>query len=229
MKKLISFLICINILNINCAFAFSNALVDEFANQTIDKNLKIKFEKQEPIEDIFAKQTLNPNLKITYPCFKPIYDNFAHENLNRNVKLEKIIPKPITDALTQKAKISPSKVLTTRKLHEGQIVEFKLKQDLKINEKIYPANSIIKARIENISKNEAFGVPSELIIDNFILADNVKLDGQISKCGANRAIWIYPTSTILYPFFGIDLLLLPIRGGHAKLKPSKIYEIEINN
>ena len=40
-------------------------------------------------------------------------------------------------------------------------------------------------------------------------------------------IWVYPTGYILMPFFFIGLLIFPIRGGHAKLKPEKVYDIEI--
>lgn len=229
MKKIICILICINILNLNCALAFSDALFDDFANNTIDKNLKVKIEKQEPITDSFAEQTLNKNLKITNKQMPPIVDNFVYENLDRNIKFEKIVPKPISDELVKKAKLSPCKYLTTRKLYEGQKVKFELKEDTTIKGVAYKKGTIIEARIENVSKNGAFGVPAELIIDNFILTNNVKLDGQISKRGANRSIWIYPTSTILNAFFGFGLLLLPIRGGHAKLKPNKIYEIDISN
>ena len=73
------------------------------------------------------------------------------------------------------------------------------------------------------------GTPASLIVGNFALTDNVKLDGQISQTGANRTIWLYPTVLTMNIFCGLGILFMPIRGGHAKLRPSKVYEIDIRN
>ena len=77
--------------------------------------------------------------------------------------------------------------------------------------------------------NEAMGTPASLIVENFILANNVKLDGIISQTGANRTIWLYPTVLTMNVFCGLGIFFMPIRGGHAKLKPSRVYEIDIRN
>ncbi len=48
----------------------------------------------------------------------------------------------------------------------------------------------------------------------------------ISKRGTDRVLWVYPSFYIFNCFFGAGLLLIPIRGGHVKLKPGKVYELE---
>ena len=99
-------------------------------------------------------------------------------------------------------------------------------EDIKIKNKIYKANSIVKARVENVSPNGAYGIPADVVIGNFILEDKTKLDGEISLQGANRSLWVYPIGHFLTLCLGVGVLIYPIRGGHAKFKINKIYEFE---
>lgn len=229
MKKIISIFLLLSFANFSSALAFNNALIDEFAQKTLDKNLKIKIEKQETIEDTFAIKTLNPNLQIKKAQYIPIVDEFAIKTLDKNIPFEKISPRAIDDKLVQKAKISPIQKRSTRNLSEGENINFRLLEDILVDGKHYKSGSIIKGRIETVAPNQAMGTPASLIVGNFALADNVKLDGQISQTGANRTIWLYPTVLTMNIFCGLGILFMPIRGGHAKLRPSKIYEIDIRN
>ena len=61
------------------------------------------------------------------------------------------------------------------------------------------------------------GIPANLIVGDFKIEymSTVKLEGEINKEGANRAIWVRP----LLP------LLFPVRGGHAKISADEIFTL----
>ena len=67
-------------------------------------------------------------------------------------------------------------------------------------------------------------MPSNLVVGNFTLDDN-KLSGEISKTGANRSLWLYPAIYATSWLFGIGLLFIFIRGGHAKIKPNETHTL----
>ena len=239
MKKLISGFICFNLFAIQSAFA-QTLFKDELAEK-LDKNLKIEYKKQPIIEDDFALKTLNQNLKVKKVLQSPIEDNLA-KNLKPTLKINKTPKTPIEDILVlklkgedvgskfeeSKIKIAPLNLYTTkRNLHEGDWIDFILAQDIKFKKTMYKKGTIIKARVETLSQNSAYGVPADLIIGNFTLPNKYVLNGTITKQGANRAIWVYPTGYILSFFFFVGLPIFAIRGGHAKLHPEKVYEIEI--
>lgn len=246
MKKLFSSFLLFNMLFFNCSFVCA---IEDNLVELLDKNLKIQKAKQEPIIDDFVLKTLEPNLKIKKQNKIIITDNLVN-NLDKNLKIQKEIQRPVVDNLVfnldknstkplnkaevnvkydgDKIKVAPLKYYTTRKdLFEGKIIDFILVQDTKINNKLYKKGTTIKARVETLSQNGAYGVPADLVVGNFTLPDNLTLHGDITKQGANRSLWVYPTGYILTPFFLIGLLIFPIRGGHVKLKPEKVYDIEI--
>ena len=72
------------------------------------------------------------------------------------------------------------------------------------------------------------GTPANIVIDNFYVEKNpeICLYGNISKTGANRALWVYP----LYQAGNITLyaagfVFVPIHGGHAKLNTNETYTV----
>jgi len=241
MKKILVLLLSLNIF-LTPAFCF---IEDDFVNKSLDKDLKIKKYQPPEIIDDFVNQKLDKNLKIKKYSYSPIIDNFAINNPNRNqtlskkIELNEIIP-PLNknniikknynilseDKQTIKVKIKEN-YTTKNKLDEGDFIEFVTLEDIKIKNNFYPKNSIVKARLETISQNKIWGVPSDVIVGNFSI-DNHKLFGNIEKTGANRALWLYPTVYLTVGFFGLGLLLIPIRGGHAKIKTKEIYTLETN-
>lgn len=127
-------------------------------------------------------------------------------------------------------KIKISENITTKKnIKEGQELDFIVSEDVYENGKIFiPVNSIVKGKIETISMNQALGVPADIDIGNFIAKINGKdivLDGKIHKVGANRAFWVYPIGCLAILFCFVGLVILPIRGGHAKIKTHQVYEV----
>lgn len=107
-------------------------------------------------------------------------------------------------------------ISTKQDLEEGQKLIFLTTEDtvLKHN-KVLAAGSRIIGKVETISKNEIKGVPANLIVGDFKIEymSNIKLEGQIKKEGANRALWVYPMLPILFP----------VKGGHAKINSNDEY------
>lgn len=237
-KKYLSILLCFNILALPAYCIIS----DDFVEKTLSKKQKITPAQKPIIKDAFVEQTIGTNLKPKPVKKVIITDSFAQNNKNKNQ-----YTKPKVDFSEQKVanikqitqpkiaivnsenstpiKIRVKKYISTKqKIDEGEFIEFETLSDVKIKNKMYKAGTTVKARIETISYNKIWGVPSDLIIGNFSL-DGKKLTGEISKTGANRSLWLYPTAYITTLFFGLGVFLIPIRGGHAKIKPQQTYNV----
>jgi len=147
-------------------------------------------------------------------------------------KIEKYEYTPIKDELFEPEKpkttvqVAIKKEITTKtKPKEGDFIEFVTLDDVVFKNKLYKKGTIVKARIELVSQNKIMGIPSDLIVGNFSLED-VSLKGEISKKGAKRIYWLCPLVDIGIWFFGAGLLFIPIRGGHAKIKPKETFTLE---
>ena len=197
----------------------SPIIKDTFVEQTIDKKLYPKVIKETMITDSFAESNKNKN-QYSKPNVK-----FEEQVIPTSNKIQTKIVKDVVKEDLVPIKIRIKNLLSTRqKIDEGDFLEFETLADTKINNKTYPSGSTVKARIETISYNKIWGVPSDLVVGNFSI-ENIPLSGEISKTGANRSLWLYPTIYLTTGFFGVGLLLVPIRGGHAKIKPKQIYTV----
>ena len=230
MKKILSlFLIFL--------FSFANAsyaiVTDDFVEQTLDKNLKIKEYSPANIDDILITKdfVLRHKNEIYESSNSQISDNFVNTSLNKykNEKLVAYIPANFQNLQKMSMQLKAKKYLTTRnkKVKEGTIIEFVLAKDIVYNEKLYKKGSTVKARVENISLNQAYGIPAQLEVGNFSI-NNEKLDTKLSVQGANRALWVVPVGYVGTLFLCLGLFVLPIRGGHAKLSPNKTYNLLVN-
>ena len=228
MKKIISLVLCFCIFSFNASFAIETILDDEFANNTLNKNLKIEKKTYEPIIDEFVIKTLNPSLKIKYSETSLIIDDFAaniknyepiYYDKNQTFDFEKFELLAI--------KIRPIKYHTTRKnILVGDEINFKLENDFQYKNQVYKKGDILTARVENINLNKAYGVPADMIIGDFKLPSKTKLEGEITLKGANRALWVHPLAYTTTMFFGLGVFVWTVRGGHAKLSPRRTYELK---
>ena len=227
MKKLIALFCCIVFCTLNVSFAAQeNTLLN-----LLDKNLKVQKSKMPYFEDELVNSTLNKNLKITPYIQTPIIDETAPKNIQKNTY--------VIGNLNQKfnfenlnrtiVKISPRKLHSTKdKIGEGEFIDFVIKEDANYKNFKIKKGDIVRGRIEHVSKNEAQGVPAHIVIDNFVILNKkgeIRALGQINEKGADRSLWVRPVSLCLLPFFFVGVLFMPIRGGHAKILPSKTYEI----
>lgn len=241
MKKFISVLLCFNLLSLP---AISQVTInDNFADTTLDKTLTVKKRVSQPIIDTFVEQTLDKNLKIKTHEYIPIEEpkiEACHKKKEKIIlQIDEVLPQ--TDrtiqtkkvkslALMESDKMTPVYVkikhpfTTKSKTDEGEYVEFELIKDVQIKDKLYPKGYTVKARVETISRNESMGVPSDLIVGSFKI-DEIPLYGEINKTGANRSLWVSPLVYGTCWFFGVGLLFIPVRGGHAKLNPKETFTL----
>lgn len=126
-------------------------------------------------------------------------------------------------------KLKPNISISTgnKRLKEGSKIEFILAEDFWYKKQFFPKGTKVNAQVEIILPNSKMGFPSTLEIGNFQI-NNEKIDANLTKDGANRTIWLAPTIYITSLFFFVGLLLIPIKGGHAKLYKNKIYTVNAN-
>lgn len=156
---------------------------------------------------------------LMLPSYAIIEDDFVNATLDKNLKIKK--QKETTPNSGIPIQIRIKEDFTTKsKPEEGDFIEFETVEDFKS----FSAGTTVKGRIEFISMNCIWGVPADIVIGNFQIG-NIALYGEIHKGGANRIIWLRPATIVGTFFFGAGLALIPIRGGHAKIKPEQIYTV----
>jgi len=204
------------------------AFDDELVNTTLDKNLKIPFQKELKLQDT--------PLKGNGYSFPPVKNVIYEDNLVNTTLSGKDfeLPEPnldydYSDSKYSVVKIRPVSVIRTNKdFKDGDIVKFKVVEDVTYEGKlILPKASEISAVIENISPNDKMGVPANLVISRFSspLVEKKTLDFTINRQGANRSLWVYPASYVLMGFFGAGFPITFIRGGNVTIKPDEVIEI----
>lgn len=130
--------------------------------------------------------------------------------------------------------VSSVESLASKKgLYEGKQVVFRVAANVnKNNELFIKKDAPVSAYVETITKSSFAGDPEELVLGRYSTQDingnKVDLSGQISKKGANRALWVKPLMYAGYvvPIFGSPLLLLYfVRGGSAKIKTNQQFQL----
>lgn len=255
MKKLFVFLICIQLINLP---AFAGELIeDALVNNTLKgKPLKAVASSTELINDTFAEKSLKNLPCKSEQSSKNVEDELVNKTLlSAKYPIKKQEDTYINDTLADKTlknvsakpkkaklnfdfelvkqipvKIAITNSITSKKdLTEGQELNFKVLDDVKLNNNLtLKKDSLVTGKLETISLNQAFGVPADILVDDFKLVSNqseISLDGSIHKIGANRSLWVYPAGYIGCFFFGAGLLLFPIRGGHAKIRTKDVYQV----
>ena len=172
---------------------------------------KIKYEKPKVnntlIEDDLIKFIPTSKIKLV-----KVYDDYDFSDINR-------IDIPIRTM----------RIITSEQAQLGESVVFKTLKPVVVNKNVViPAGTEVIATVEYISTSRAKGEPGILIIDNFKIKGFEKYNpvGKISINGANRRLWIKPVSNIINSFTIIGgYPLYFIKGGEAKIKPNKVFEI----
>lgn len=113
-------------------------------------------------------------------------------------------------------------------IYEGQIVQFKIVEDVFDGRKIIiKKGTICTARVETIIKNGMNGIPESIILGNFKISeiDSNKLQKEYEKFGIDLSLVVYPIKWLLTPFPPTGTLTNFIKGGHAKITQNQIITI----
>lgn len=209
---------------------------DDLVNTTLkNSSFKTEISKNVPITDnLVDKKLVEKDFKNAPNGKTEIKDVFAEKSLIQRPKEMKITNQEYDIDPTRRipVKLKVEQEFTTKSnLEEGQIIEFKTADGVKVGNKVFiPKDTKITGRVETVSMNEMFGVPADLIIEKFVVksANNEEfpLEGaSLKRTGANRSIWVYPLFYCGCMFFGAGVAFIPIRGGHAKLKTKDTYQV----
>lgn len=233
MKKILLSLICFSLAIYPC---FALDISDSFVEASLDNSLEIKPVVNKSITDTFAESNTMQNVSIKPAVL--IEDKFAEANTNKSVKkvpvvINESIPKVVkADDRIRKAVFDYSikeiavpiravKLISTKNCpEEGDFVEFETTKDVVINNKTYSNGTKVLGRIETVSMNYSLGVPADLTVGNFRIGNEL-ITTEIHRTGANRSLWVKPCSYVGLCFFGLGVLIMPIRGGHAKISPNE--------
>lgn len=113
-------------------------------------------------------------------------------------------------------------------VYEGQVVDFKIENNVLCGGKIIlKRNTIVPARVETIITSGMNGIPASIILGNFEIPNIQKgqLDDTYEVKGQDRSLLVFPLKwalTILPPTGSLTNF---IKGGQARLRPSKIIKI----
>ena len=115
-----------------------------------------------------------------------------------------------------------SEKVTTKKagVFEGQVLEFKVKENVEYKDEVLIKKGIIvKAKIKTIITKGMNGIPAEIVVNDFIIPDidNSKIYSNYSKRGANRTLLVLPIKWILTPIPFAGSFTNLIIGGDAKI------------
>lgn len=192
-------------------------ITDEFAENSLSKDLKIREYKPPVIKDDFAQANKNKSENRQKVVITEVLPEIKYKKVIRKFNILEDGGIPVTIKLK-------NKLTTKTKPQEGSEIEFVTLEEIKHQGHIYPAGTVVKARIETVSMNSSWGVPADIVIGNFTI-NNTPLYGEISKIGADRSHWLRPLAFAGCMFFGAGYFLFFIRGGHAKIKPDETFTV----
>lgn len=160
------------------------------------------------IQDSLIESTLL-NKELT----KPEYNlNFNYQSTTKiPIKLQLINP-----------------VKSEKKLYEGQILEFKVKENVIYENKLVAkSGDRAEAKVETIIANGMNGIPASVILGNFKVNDikRTQLTTNYEKYGMDLSLLVFPIKWALTPFPPTGSLTNFIKGGHVKIKTKDIITV----
>lgn len=233
---------------------------DELANELVMqkhlKNQKVKKVKYQPqnFEDdgIYTLKSTKVAEKKTKKKYKKAiisdeevilteeHKKFKRPVYTGHVKTEnglEVVLKPVNKI---KTKNSYLKVKDDKKVNKfktpmpaiGERVAFRVVNDVeKDGEVLIPKNTVVYAKIGEVSPRAMGGAPAEMTIEGFEMMDKqgklIPLDGEIASSGYSLSFWIGLAELATTPFlFGLAVPLLRLLpGGQAVVSPRKNYVV----
>ncbi len=161
----------------------------------------------------------------------------VEDELVKTTLLDKNIKKPYTnlnynyeDTDVVDVRLSVLEDIKNEKyLHEGQIIKFKVVRDVKYKNKVVIKHgTIATAKVETIITNGMNGIPASVIFGDFNIEGVPwsKLTSTYEKFGLDLSLMVYPIKWALTILPPTGTFTNFIKGGHVKLKSTKIITIE---
>lgn len=162
---------------------------------------------------------------------------FKRSDYKQRVRTEDglaVVLKPVNKISTRnkRLKIGEKDVYTMAYPYIGDRVAFKVVKDVEKDGKLIIAkDTIVYAKIGEVSPRAMGGAPAEMTIEGFELYDKdgklVPLGGEIASSGYSLSFWIGLAELATTPFlFGLAVPLLRLfPGGQAVISPKKSYVV----
>lgn len=237
-KKIFISALLFNIFMFQPIYALAEIIEDTTAPKNTKDLVFLKAEyESEVIEDECIKELKNKGYKKEKYQFVLIEDSIVQndEDLHSLKGLAKY--NGAYKLIDEKAQItriyvSSSELITATTIKEGQTLKFIVTKDVYRDGKIFiKKGTPVNAILELVSKQTYFGDPAEIevgrLVTNDINGKIINIEGTIRQEGANRAMWVKPLyyAGINVPYFGLLFYSLYfVKGGKAKIKPSKEFE-----
>ena len=139
---------------------------------------------------------------------------------NLNYDYQSLVSVPIELKIVQKAK--------DKHLTEGQILEFKVQEDVLYNNKILlKKDEIVTARVETLIANGMNGIPASIVLGGFRVPnlESSKVSQKYEHFGLDLSLFVFPLKWALTPLPPTGSLTNFIKGGRATLGENKTITI----
>ena len=162
---------------------------------------------------------------------------YKRSDYKKQVKTENgiaVVLSPVTKISTRNKKLKVDKKTAYKMAYPdiGDRVAFKVVNDVEKDGKLLVAkDTIVYAKISEVSPRAMGGAPAEMTIESFEMYDKkgnlVPLDGEIASSGYSLSFWIGLAELATTPFlFGLAVPLLRLLpGGQAVVSPRKNYVV----
>ncbi len=114
------------------------------------------------------------------------------------------------------------KITTKHNIQEGDVINLRVKQIVKYNEKvILNQNTIVKGKIKVYTTKGMNGIPGQIVLDDFELPgiDSRKIKGTFTKRGLDLTLYVLPIKWALTPIPFVGSFTNLIFGGSAEITP----------
>lgn len=230
-KKILTIFICLQIASLS-GYA-TPLIVDEFAEETLEPAPLEQYDNsKQKVKDEFVEHYVTKDKKVIPLGVRKdnVIDEVALKLDKKKIKPAKVKTKYNYAITPIPVQLRVTKNLTTRhdEVKEGDLILFKTIKTITLGKYQLPKDSEVIGRVETVSPNDLLGTPADLVVDNFVVKNNEKINfyGRVKKRGANRSWWLYPlyqAGNIAFWAAGYPLVL--VRGGHAKLSTKEIYTV----
>lgn len=113
------------------------------------------------------------------------------------------------------------KINTKKNLEEGDVIKFKVRENVINNTLVLKKGTIVEGRIKTYMTRGWNGIPGQIIIDDFKIPniEPNKIKGTFIKKGANLTLLVLPIKWALTPIPFVGSFTNLIIGGHGIVKP----------